>query len=94
MIGPGDIIDKLLSEVDGLTSKQAADACLTLFETISASLASGRRVRIPQFGDFYVKEDRVEREGVHPVTGETIVLPASKDVRFKSARGLRDLIND
>ena len=40
-----------------------------------------------------VKQQRKAREGRNPRTKETITIPASKNVRFKAGKDLRDLLN-
>ena len=52
----------------------------------------GERCAIPGLGSFSVAE-RKAREGRNPRTKETIAIPASKNVRFKAGKDLRDLLN-
>jgi len=92
MAGKADVVDHLVNSVDGLTKKQAAEAFDEIFNFLSDSLADGERVQIAGFGAFSTSE-RKERQGLNPHTRETITIPASKSVRFKPGKGLKDAVN-
>lgn len=61
------------------------------FEAIVEDLQSGRPVQVPGFGTFSIVE-LAERKGVNPATGEPIIIPARKDIRFKPAKELTDAV--
>ena len=65
----------------------------TLFEKIKNTLATGEKVFVSDFGTFE-RKDRVERNGVNPSTGEKIVIPESKAIKFKSAKSFKEEINE
>lgn len=92
MAGKADILDEVVSSVDGLSKKQAGEAFDQVFETISRMLAGGDRVQVGGFGSFSVSE-RAKRQGRNPATGATITIPASKNVRFKPATTLKERMN-
>ena len=93
MAGKNDACSYLGDSVDGLTKGQANEAYDALFDYISDVLADGDRVQIPGFGSFSISE-RAAREGRNPATGESIKIAASKVVRFKPSKGLKDAVNE
>jgi len=92
MAGKSDIVEAITGAVDGLTKKQAAEIFDAAFGAIASSLASGERVQIPGFGSFSISE-RAERQGVNPATGNKITIAASKNVKFKAGKELKDAVN-
>ncbi len=73
----------------GLTKSDAGKSVEALVETVTAALAAGDEVKLPGFGSFVVS-DRAERIGRNPRTGESTTIAASKAVKFKVAKGLKD----
>lgn len=92
MAGKGEIVDHVVGQVEGLTKKQATEAFDAVFGAISDYLADGERVSIHAFGSFSVSQ-RAARQGRNPATGQTISIAASKNVKFKPARDLKDVVN-
>lgn len=86
------VAENVYNSVEGVTKKQAEDAVDCVFNCISDYLADGDRVQIPGFGSFNVSE-RSAREGVNPATGERIHIAASKNVRFKAGKDLKERVN-
>ncbi len=86
-----DLIDQLVSDLD-LTKKQAGEAVDGVFGKVADTLAAGERVQVPGFGTFSISE-RAEREGRNPATGATMTIAASKAVRFKPGKNLKDAVN-
>jgi len=64
----------------------------TLLEIIKRTLESGEHVMISGFGKFQVNDKR-ERKGRNPATGDDMILPARRVVTFSCAGKLRDRIN-
>ena len=64
----------------------------TLLELIKFTLASGEDVLISGFGKFCVNDKR-QRKGRNPATGEDMILAARRVVTFKCSGQLRDKIN-
>lgn len=91
MPGKADIVDHVAQSAD-LSKKQAGDALDAVFEAITEMLTDGDRVQVSGFGSFSISE-RAEREGRNPATGETITIAASKLVRFKAGKALKDAVN-
>ncbi|MCB1032880.1 MAG: HU family DNA-binding protein [Acidobacteria bacterium] len=91
MAGKSDIVDSV-ADAAGLTKKQAGDAVNAVFEAITGYLGNGDRVQIPGFGSFSVSE-RAARTGVNPATGKQMQIPASKNVRLKPGKDLKEAVN-
>ena len=91
MAGKSDIVDAV-AESAGLTKQQATDAFSAVFGAISSSLEGGDRVQVPGFGSFSISE-RAAREGRNPATGATIQIKASKNVKFKAGKDLKEAVN-
>ncbi|WP_423364456.1 HU family DNA-binding protein [Mycoplasma sp. P36-A1] len=71
-------------------SKKDAQAMLeATIEGISETLQEDGKVNIPGFGSFEVRE-RQARKGINPSTGEQMDIAASKSVRFKTGKTLKD----
>jgi DNA-binding protein HU-beta len=92
MAGKADIVDGVADKVEGLTKKQAAEAFDAVFDGVVRQLRKGERVQVPGFGSFAVSK-RAARQGRNPKTGETIKIKASKSVRFKVGKELKDKLN-
>jgi DNA-binding protein HU-beta len=91
MAGKGDVITAI-AEQAGISKKEATAAFDAFVNYISDSCQRGDRCAIPGLGSFTVS-NRKAREGRNPRTKETITIPASKNVRFKAGKDLRDLLN-
>jgi DNA-binding protein HU-beta len=89
MAGKADIVDVLANSFEGLTKKQAGEVFDAIFDHIGKNLATGERVQIAGFGTFTVSE-RAARQGRNPKTKEAITIAASKNVRFKVGKQLKD----
>lgn len=86
---------QLVKEVSGrttLTQAASKDAVDAILEVITEELIKGEKVAIAGFGTFEVKE-RAERMGRNPQSGESMLIAASKNVKFKSGKALKDKVN-
>jgi integration host factor subunit alpha len=81
-----------LAEQNGYAKKQSVNAVETLLEIIKRTLESGEDVLISGFGKFCVNQKR-ERRGRNPATGEDMMLESRRVVTFKCSGKLRDKIN-
>ena len=91
--GMGDrqhLIDGIQSAT-GYTAAAARKTMTGLLGTITTSLKKNPRVQSAGFGTFTVSQ-RAAREGVNPRTGEAIKIKASKSVRFKAGRTLKNSV--
>jgi DNA-binding protein HU-beta len=89
MAGKADIVDYIADNVEGISKRQANQAFESMIEAISMHLEKGDRVQVPGFGSFSVSE-RAARTGRNPKTGQSIKIAASKNVRFKTGKDLKD----
>ncbi len=75
-------------------TKKDAEKFLKVYETVvKDALVSGDKVQSVGFGTFEVSE-RKEREGINPRTKETMMIPASKSVKFKVGKAFKDAVNN
>ena len=81
-----------VAERSGLNKADATKAVDATFDIISDQLRLGDEVRLVGFGTFLVS-NRAQTEGRNPRTGERIVIPASKQPKFRAGKGLKDLVN-
>jgi DNA-binding protein HU-beta len=91
MAGKGDVINEI-AEQAGISKKEAAAAFDAFVNHISDSCQRGDRCAIPGLGSFAVSQ-RKAREGRNPRTNEKIMIPASKNIRFKAGKDLREAVN-
>ncbi|MFC1877409.1 integration host factor subunit alpha [Thermodesulfobacteriota bacterium] len=82
-----------IAESNGFPKKQATDTIESLLELIKSTLESGDDVLISGFGKFCVNE-KSERRGRNPATGDDLTLRARKVVTFKCSGKLRVQINN
>jgi DNA-binding protein HU-beta len=92
MAGKNELINSIAESGEGLTRRQATAALDAVFDAIVDALRGGDTVRVPGFGGFSVSE-RGARKGRNPATGESINIKASKSVRFKPGKELKEAIN-
>lgn len=76
----------------GLSKAQTSQALTAFIEHLQTTLGQGDKVSLPGLGQFEVAK-RAARQGRNPKTGETIDIPASKAVKFKAGRALKDVVN-
>ncbi len=76
----------------GFTKKQSAEVIESLLDIIKGSLCQGDDVLVSGFGKFCVNE-KTERRGRNPATGDDMTLRPRKVVTFKCSGKLRDRIN-
>lgn len=86
-----DELNAAVATATGRPKSDAAKAVTAVLHSIQDALKNGQKVSIAGFGVFEVV-DRPEREGRNPQTGQTITIAASKAVKFKPGKGLRDAV--
>jgi DNA-binding protein HU-beta len=92
MAGKTDVVDFIADNVEGISKKQATQALESFVEAVAMHLEKGERVQVPGLGSFSVSA-RAARTGRNPKTGESISIAASKNVRFKIGKELKDSLN-
>lgn len=86
-----EFVEKIFSKAN-LASKTQAEAALdATIETIVDALKGGDSVVFTGFGSFKVAE-RAARKGRNPRSGEEIVIPATKVVKFTPGKMLKDAV--
>jgi integration host factor subunit alpha len=85
------IIEKVMKRNE-FTRKRSTETVEILLELIKRSLESGEDVLISGFGKFCVNEKK-ERKGRNPATGDDMMLRPRKVVTFKCSGKLRDRVN-
>lgn len=91
MAGKADLVDAIADQT-GLSKKQASDVLEALSGTMTKLLKKEERIQFPSLGSFQVAR-RKARTGINPKTKEPIQIKASKTVKFKIGKELRDQIN-
>ncbi len=85
-----DLVGKI-AEKAGL-SKASAERSLNAFiESVENTLVTDGKLTLTGFGTFLVDE-RQARTGRNPRTGEEIQIPASKVVKFRPGKLLKDAV--
>ena len=80
-----------LAEKHELPKKQMTEVVDALFDNLAKNLRKGAKIRVPGFGIFVVAK-RAARMGRNPATGEPIKIKASKKIRFRPAKELKESI--
>lgn len=88
MAGKADVVDKI-AELTGMPKTRVAMVYDHVFEMMGESLAGGDKISVPNFGTFAISA-RPAREGRNPATGAKIHIKASKSVKFKVSKTLKD----
>ena len=86
-----NIVETLQTEI-GFTRHQSSEIVESLLELIKSKLESGEDVLVSGFGKFCVQE-KGQRRGRNPATGEDLMLAPRKVVTFKCSGKLRDRVN-
>ncbi|MDH3957141.1 MAG: integration host factor subunit alpha [Desulfobacteraceae bacterium] len=77
----------------GFPKNKSSEIVETLLEIIKGTLESGEDLLVSGFGKFCVNEKK-ERKGRNPATGEDMMLAPRKVVTFKCSGKLRNRINE
>ena len=91
MKNKNDIVTQI-ELVAGLDRFHAIEAFDAIFDHIGNGLARGENVQLIGFGSFVVNE-RGERKGRNPKTGESITINAHNVVGFKPSSRLKNIVN-
>jgi len=85
---------ELIAQVAGEAQVKKADAekaLNALIKAVSGALKANGRLALAGFGTFVVAS-RKAREGRNPQTGKPIKIPATKVVKFKPGKQLKDSV--
>lgn len=84
-------IAKEYADIENITISEAEKRINTIFEIVTANLVEGNDVKLANFFNFFVK-DLKAKDGVHPQTGEPIVINAVRTVVAKMTKPLKERI--
>lgn len=88
----GDLI-KIIKDVNpSITEKAAKETLNALLDSIVEDVKKGNKVCITGFGTFEIKET-ASKSGRNPSTGESIIVPAAKRLRFKQSKAVKEILN-
>ena len=85
-----ELIQSIKSET-GLPASQIATIINSAIDIIKKKVADGEKVRITDFGTF-VANNRAERNGRNPQTGESITIAAHKSPHFKAGKAFKEAV--
>lgn len=80
-----------VAEKSKLTKAAAGRAVAAFTEAIEAALKAGNKLTLTGFGTFEVL-NRAARKGRNPRTGKEIKIAASKAVKFRVGKTLKDAV--
>lgn len=87
-----ELIAELSAKLTNLPEKQVADAINDILDTMSASLASNKRIEIRGFGSFTLHH-RPSRNAHNPKSGEKVITKAKHSPHFKPGKDLRERVD-
>ncbi|MBW6458327.1 MAG: HU family DNA-binding protein [FCB group bacterium] len=87
-----DELLKVLAEEAGVKKVEAEKVLDAFVDALVAEVKKGEKFAVAGLGTFAVAK-RAAREGVNPKTGAKIKIAASKNVKFKAAKKLKDAVN-
>ncbi len=86
-----NIVDTVYARTE-LTKKEASNYVNEVLELMKETLEGGEEIKVSGFGKFEVRR-KGERLGRNPRTGEEILIPERKVLRFKVSQVLKDELN-
>lgn len=86
-----ELVEALMAAAGIEVKKQAVTTIETIFDIITKTLSKGDEVAVSGFGTFKVV-NRAARMGVNPKTGEKIQIAASKKLKFRAAKVLKEAV--
>ena len=87
-----NLVNEVAGRFDEYTKKEITEITDTIIDVLKESIIKGEKISLHKFGNFEVLE-RGERNARNPQTGETLIVPAKKVVKFKPAKDLKDSVN-
>jgi DNA-binding protein HU-beta len=86
-----ELVAKIAEDTE-LTQSQATKALNSLIATMVDEIKDTGTIALAGLGSFTLV-NRAERAGFNPKTKEPLRIPASKSVRFRPAKALKDIVN-
>jgi DNA-binding protein HU-beta len=86
-----DLVDRISNQLD-TTDRNAEKILTAVLDSIVEGIKEDGFVVIRSFGRFVV-QDKKERMGRNPKTGEKAIIEARKRVAFKSSKKIKEILN-
>jgi integration host factor subunit alpha len=86
-----NIVDTVYARTE-LTKKESSNYVNEVLELMKETLEDGEEIKVSGFGKFEVRK-KSERIGRNPRTGDEILIPERKVLRFKVSQVLKDELN-
>jgi len=86
-----ELADRVATQ-QSLDKTQARKVIEATLKAVVDAAKGGAEVALPGFGKFKV-QDRPEREGRNPATGEAMTVAASRKLAFSPAKAVKDALN-
>lgn len=80
-----------VAEKENISKQCAGDAVNAVLDTILETLGKGETLQILGFGTFAIRE-KAERQGINPLTRESITIPAAKVPIFRAGKAMKDAV--
>jgi DNA-binding protein HU-beta len=87
-----ELIVKITKETE-LSQQAVSSVVESMIEQIRSLLSRGDRITLSGFGTFLTR-DRAQREGRNPQTGESMIIPAHRVIKFTASKKLKGVVND
>ncbi|MGH7905731.1 MAG: integration host factor subunit alpha [Candidatus Binataceae bacterium] len=87
-----DLVELIYERV-GSSRKEATEVVEAVLAIIRESLCRGEKVKVSGFGTFAVNDKR-ERRGRNPQTGDTIIIERRRVLSFKPSQALKEMVAD
>ncbi len=84
-------ISAALAEKNAMSKKQMTEVLEGFVSTLGKHLKKGEKIRIPSLGIFSIAK-RAARMGRNPATGVPIKIKASRKVRFRPSKDLKEAV--
>lgn len=86
-----ELIDKIVAKT-GMSKNTSEKVLKAFLDSVEEALGKESKLALSGLGTFVV-EQRSERQGRNPRTGETLTIPACKIVKFRPGKQLKDALN-
>ena len=87
-----DIVKDLHGHFQAIPNNDVERIVDKIFQYLGNAVSEGRSIEIRSWGTLHIK-DMGEREGRNPATGEKIIVPPKRKIRWKSSKLLNYRLN-